>query len=252
MILEFDAGNTRIKWRQLSVQSGLVLDEGVFTDVDELINSHLADERPLQVRMCSVRAAEVTQKIRDWAAVVLGRELAVATVTRHCGGVTNQYTDMSRMGADRWLAMIAAFNKVEGACVIVDAGTALTLDVVNVEGLHEGGFILPGRRMMTGSLEANTAIRLRRIDSDSIELGNDTDAAVLHGALASQVALLHWVLQRLPAAEEPPRVILSGGDAEAIKDNLGSVEADIIPGLVLDGLAYACPFTFPNAFPDEE
>lgn len=243
MILEFDAGNTRIKWRQLSAESGVVLNEGVFADLDEVLASPLADSRPLQVRMCSVRSAELTERLRQWSAVVLGREADVAAVTRSCGGVSNQYEDMSRMGADRWLAMIAAYNRIQDACVIVDAGTALTIDVVNATGRHEGGYILPGRRMMTGSLEANTAIRLRHIDSDSVDLGNDTDAAVLHGALASQVALVEWVLGRLSGANRAPRVILSGGDAEALLAGMATPGAEIIPSLVLDGLAYACPYT---------
>ena len=207
-----------------------------------MLSSPLAETKPLQVRMCSVRSAELTERLRQWSAVVLGREAEVATVTRSCGGVRNQYEDMSRMGADRWLAMIAAYNHVQDACVIVDAGTALTIDVVNASGLHEGGYILPGRRMMTASLEANTAIRLRHIDSDSVDLGNDTDAAVLHGALASQVAMLEWVLGRLSGASRAPRVILSGGDAEALLAGLATPGAEIIPSLVLDGLAYACPF----------
>lgn len=243
MILEFDAGNTRIKWRQLSVESGLVLDEGVFADLDAMLASPLADTRPLQVRMCSVRSAELTERLRQWSAVVLGREAELAVVTRSCGGVSNQYDDMSRMGADRWLGMIAAYNRIQGACVVVDAGTALTIDVVSASGLHEGGYILPGRRMMTSSLEANTAIRLRHIDSDSLDLGNDTDAAVLHGALASQVALVEWVLGRLSLDNRTPRIILTGGDADALLAGMATPGAEIIPSLVLDGLAYACPYT---------
>lgn len=241
MILELDAGNTRIKWRQLDEKSGETLAAGVVTDVQALTDGELATCRPVMVRMCSVRGAVAADSIGQWVAALWGLPLQLATVSRHCAGVTNQYADMSRMGADRWLAMIAAYNRKPGASVVVDAGTALTVDMIAASGLHLGGYILPGRRLMMEGLEANTLIRLRRRDTGTIEPGNDTDAAVLNGILASEVALLERVMRTMAAAGTPLTLFLAGGDAELLASQLGDLAPEIVPTLVLDGLAYACP-----------
>ena len=241
MILELDAGNTRIKWRQLDEASGETIAAGVFDDAEALTASDLSGSRPVMVRMCSVRGAAVAESIGQWVTAQWGLPLQLARVTRSCAGVTNQYQDLSRMGADRWLAMIAAYNRKPGASVVVDAGTAFTVDMIDASGLHLGGYILPGRRLMMESLEGNTLIRLRRRDTESTDPGNDTDAAVLNGILASQVALLERVMQRMAAAGAPVSLFLAGGDAPLLAGELRGFAPEILASLVLDGLAYACP-----------
>lgn len=242
MIIEMDAGNSRIKWRWLDEHRGDIIKQGVCESVDELITQAMAGARPVMVRMCSVRASAVTDTLREWIADSWGLELQLARVTRRCAGVSNQYQDPQRMGADRWLAMLAAYNRSPGACVVVDAGTALTLDVVNGQGLHLGGYILPGRRLMADSLEQNTLIRLRHRTSSETVPGTDTETAVLNGILASQVALLDWAMSKLADAEAGTRLVLTGGDAELLAEQLPQQHAEVVPGLVLDGLALACPF----------
>ncbi|MDP1069535.1 type III pantothenate kinase, partial [Klebsiella pneumoniae] len=62
-----------------------------------------------------------------------------------------------RMGVDRWLAMLAAWQRVGQSCWVVDCGSAITLDLLDAEGRHQGGYILPGLRLMQQSLLGNTA-----------------------------------------------------------------------------------------------
>jgi type III pantothenate kinase len=136
--------------------------------------------------------------------------------------------------------MLAARAAAPSACLVVDCGTALTLDRVSAEGEHEGGFILPGLALMRRSLEENTRIRL---DSgyvpDSIELGNSTDAAVYHGTLAAAVALIQAQWSELNQASTPARLVLTGGGAGELSRQLQAQAAETVPDLVLDGLQYA-------------
>ena len=148
------------------------------------------------------------------------------------------------MGVDRWLAMIAAFNRQKRACLIVDAGTALTIDLVADDGRHQGGYILAGLSMAVKALENNTGIILRNRDFSPLAgPGTSTEQAVLGGALSSAVSLIFEALGRLRCMDSGSMVYLCGGDAELLAQALrsrGESGFTVEPDLVLDGLEYAC------------
>jgi type III pantothenate kinase len=242
MILELDVGNSRIKWRRIEADHGAVLTEGVAADLDELIAGPVSSERPAMLRFCSVRDEEIANKLKQWAAVSFGLEARQARVQRQCAGVSNSYQDLGRLGVDRWLAMLAAYNRKQQACLIVDSGTALTIDAVDSAGQHLGGYILPGWQLMAGALEANTRIRLQhRQEPENLELGHGTEAAVLNGAVAALVSLVEKVQRQVRQEAEPVTLYLAGGDAQLLAGALNSEQVELVSGLVMDGLAYACP-----------
>lgn len=251
MILELDVGNTRIKWRQLRETDGTVLSSGAVTSVAELTGGEAARMAPAMIRLCSVRAAEAVREIKSWADANWGLDVMEARVTRSCAGVSNHYQDLTRLGVDRWLAMVAAFNRRPGGCLIVDSGTAVTVDVVAADGQHQGGYIVPGRALMCGALEAHTQIRLGPVPARlNTHPGHSTDEAVQHGVLAMQVALVEKALRRYLQDMPDLNLYLTGGDANLLAEQLQSaqqvaglagVTPEVIGGLVLDGLAYVCP-----------
>ena len=120
MILELDVGNSRIKWRLLDA-SMAVASQGHVADIEELQQSADLQQPISAARMCSVRSAQDKALIASWVNKRYGIDLLQAVVTQSCAGVTNQYADVSSLGIDRWLAMLAAYKKADGACVIVDA-----------------------------------------------------------------------------------------------------------------------------------
>ncbi len=255
MILELDVGNTRIKWRQLETGSGRVLSTDAVSSFAELIAGPAGSAQPAMVRLCSVRTPETVAEIKAWVRDTWSIELQEAKVSQTCAGVSNQYADPGRLGVDRWLAMIAAFHRRPGGCLIVDSGTAVTVDVVATDGQHQGGYIVPGRGLMCRVLQEQTRIRLSDTEADaSIDPGHSTDAAVKHGVLAMQVALVEKALRQLAAQGTELNLYLTGGDAELLAAHLDLSECalgargagqtrppEIVSGLVLDGLAYACP-----------
>ncbi len=244
MILEIDAGNSRIKWRILGMADHQPIESGVVENEEALLARIRPETTLLAARLSCVRGDAAIAQLQAWVEKTWNFPLQVARVTRECAGVRNQYEELSRLGVDRWLAMLAAFNKAMQACVVVDAGTALTIDVLDEQGTHQGGFILPGRKLMAKVIQDNTRIRLQNEPAPSIALGHGTEAAVCNGIYASQVALIEKVLREHTGQSGGIKLYLAGGDAAALSQLIsdrGAFRTEIVADLVLDGLAFACP-----------
>ena len=253
MILELDLGNSRIKWRLLRSES-VIADQGAAPDLSGLKDDIGANRSIRCARICSVRKGEALKELVEWIEDRFGVALLIAKVTTSCGKVTNRYQDPARLGIDRWLAMLAAYERVQGPCIIIDGGTALTVDILDSEGLHQGGFILPGLSLMARSLEENTAIKLSKQGQvPSIDLGHSTDQAVRNGILAAVIALIEKLqLDRLQATDGAVKIVLTGGDAgtlSAMLEHAGLHTGkfagagnpfEVVKDLVLDGLGLAC------------
>ena len=241
MILELDIGNTRIKWRKVSNCNSEIIADGTFMDEGEFISEQADSDKPDVFRFCNVRDKHVTSRIINWSQTKWDLKPVVATVRRECGGVKINYLDVSCLGADRWLAMLSAFEKSKGACIVVDSGTAFTLDVIGQDGMHLGGYILPGLDLMKESLVANTGICVEgNAIERSLELGNSTAEAVLNGSLATLVALIEKNITRLRFLGSEPTVFFSGGDAKVLAPLTDFAALRVELTLVLDGLAIAC------------
>ncbi len=234
MILEIDAGNTRIKWRLVDearkVASGAILTK----DSDRFATDTATIGTPHSIRLATVAGAEVTQMVSGLAQQ-WGAKLCVPVTTAQAAGVRCGYHEPATMGVDRWLASIAAFHHVGGACVVVDLGSAITVDVVDESGLHHGGYIVPGLRLMRESLRLGTHdVKVSASEMSAICLGRSTTDAVNHGALRMIKNLVESVAaEMLPS---PAKIVLTGGDASWLQPVLAD-EVECIPDLVLDGLA---------------
>ncbi|MDD7804632.1 MAG: type III pantothenate kinase [Endozoicomonas sp. (ex Botrylloides leachii)] len=235
-ILELDAGNTRLKWRV--VEGGQLVDAGYLINTDNW-------QRKLPIlidglgKIVSARASLVsgeekkallTTVIRDQC----GIDIRFASTCQSMGNITLPYN----LGVDRWLAILAAERKHPNQMkLVVDCGTALTLDVVAANGHHLGGYIAPGLGLMAQALHANTADLMlveKRTDSDA--LGKTTADCISRGNLAMTTAFVCTQAQKYSNA----LVCLSGGDGEYIKPFITS-PVDYQPDLVMDGLALALP-----------
>ena len=250
MILLLDVGNTRIKWAQLldtslTPQQALV-HKGVHADewLDKLFRERF---RPSRVVVGNVAGPEIAAMIRSQAEAKWQVTPEFAASTSIAGGVTNAYPDPSALGVDRWLAVLAA-HELAGAACVIDAGTAVTVDVVTAKGLHLGGLIIPGIDLMMGSLLDKTsdiAQKARRRPSSaatdaaaSVQIfANNTGAAVANGALVAIAAAAdRAAAEGTKQCGEGMRVLLTGGDASRLARAMQS-KTEIVPELVLRGLA---------------
>lgn len=235
--LELDAGNTFIKWRLR--QAGVTLQSGRWLTAD--FNADCLRQcahSPASVWLGSVAGAALNQRLAAAVRECWGVELQQAFTQAQCAGVSNSYSDPSRMGVDRWLAMLAAWQHTRGACCVVDAGSAITVDVLDDRGEHQGGYILPGLRLMQTSLLGRTAeIRVEdALERVALSPGRSTEEAVSHGAHLLMLALAERVDKGLPGQKGSLPVLVTGGDAEALLPYLS--QAQHHPDLVLDGLQW--------------
>jgi len=146
------------------------------------------------------------------------------------------YDEPQRLGIDRWLALIATRTVCSDAALIVDAGTAITYDLLLADGTHLGGAILPGIELMRASLARGTQISPHAPRDTDAPWGTDTGGAIAAAILHAPAALAERLLDRLREHADTPRLLLTGGDAERLLPVL-RVPATHCPDLVLRGLA---------------
>ncbi|MCY3819667.1 MAG: type III pantothenate kinase [Gammaproteobacteria bacterium] len=227
--LDVDIGNTQTKWR-------FGHDQGTSTGV---VAPPIQDSPD---RICVASVAAQRHEIEIRFASVFDVRPEFAETTFELAGVTCGYKNPASLGVDRWLAVVAAWNAARQPVVVVDLGTAATLDFVTRDGTHVGGYIVPGLKTMATSLARNTT-RVKVADDLAAELlpGRETAQAVRRGTTAMLVSLVEWSVARFTCScGEAPAVFLTGGDAERLSGHLSS-PVRVEPDLVLDGLTLALP-----------
>lgn len=235
MRLELDIGNSRVKWR-------LVSDGVEHEGVTSLIDPQWPETAVDAIWISSVAASEVNETL----SVELGRRYGCtpefARVSKQCAGVRCGYDDPSRLGVDRWLVLLAAFKREQGTpAIVVDAGSALTIDLLAANGQHTGGFITPGYRMLQSALLGQTAnIRFEQEAQAQPFGGLDTAGCVSSGAELVFAGLAHSILTLRTEFNEQAIILITGGDAAKLFENLKSEpRVECLPNLVLDGLSLA-------------
>jgi type III pantothenate kinase len=152
-------------------------------------------------------------------------------------GVVNSYADPETLGVDRWLTLVAVQARQLSPACILDCGTAITLDLIDGEGAHRGGLILPGLRLMRKAILDSTSIQAEEVVPPSGLLAHDTAGAIALGGIQAVVSLVKRVLDESEIElRARPRLLLTGGDSGYLKahfDELWELESD----LVLSGLA---------------
>ena len=143
-------------------------------------------------------------------------------------------------GVDRVLTMAAAFEQIEKACVVVDAGTAITVNVCNGQGEFMGGAILPGLHLMLASLHEKTA-GLPKVDFEvpTVAIGTDTVEAIRVGMYLGIRGMVKEIVEAYATELGSwPDLIATGGDAEKLFGGWELVHA-VSPDLVFYGIALA-------------
>ena len=143
-------------------------------------------------------------------------------------------------GVDRVVNIAAAYEQMQKACVVVDAGTAITVDCCNDRGQFIGGAIAPGINLMLDSLHEQTA-RLPRVEfkAPTEAFGKNTEQAILNGVYHGVRGMVKELVENYATALGLwPDVIATGGDATALFKDWDLIHA-ISPDLTLYGIALA-------------
>lgn len=229
MKLLLDLGNTRLKWQLYEDENSQV--SGVCEHDDVLRQASLWQGLSIEgVWLAAVGvstlAEQLLQQLRAYGFAV--HELRSQTQQ---AGVTNAYVEPAKLGVDRWLALLAARRHIKTAALLVDAGTAMTLDVLDGEGVHRGGLIVPGLRMMRDSLHRHTQL-LPAVEGDGGCLGRDTQQAIAAGTLGALVSIVESTHAAQSQTGMDLACVITGGDAERVYNALrpelrGRCKADV-------------------------
>lgn len=229
MVLCLDAGNTRLKYGLRQGDEWRAVGALDYAEVDSLAKRLPA--APERIVACNVAGSAPGKQIET-----LARRLRIPldwlSSSAVACGVSNGYDTPPQLGADRWAALIGARTLHADACVVVVAGTATTIDVLDAQGRFLGGLILPGLALMRSALAQNTA-GLPHAKGRYRALATNTDDAIVSGALHSTLGAIDRVRT---AQGKALACLLSGGAAVELVPHL-SRPYRVIDNLVLEGLA---------------
>ena len=238
-----DVGNTTLRWA-FRGQDGLV-GQGHFIHRGHELAGLAAKawsglDAPAAMVVANVAGPALQEAITRWAVEHWNLQPVFLRSGPRAAGVTNGYAVPGQLGVDRWAAMVAAWHEQQGAVLVVDCGTAITLDFVDASGRHHGGMIAPGLKMMRHSLSHDTA----NIDilpggqaGTAGLLANATEAAILNGTIRMATAMIERTVTDIAAqVSDGLRVVMTGGDAPVIRPLL-DLRATHDPDLVLKGVA---------------
>jgi type III pantothenate kinase len=244
--LALDVGNTRLKWGvyETPAPGAKLLGSGaVFLEnIDRLADEDWRDlPEPTHMLGCIVAGEAIRRRVEE--------QMELWDITPHWAvssaaeaGMTNGYDHPTRLGADRWVAMIGAHARmchthgsVPKPMVVVMVGTAVTVEAIDASGKFLGGLILPGHGIMLRALESGTA-GLRVPTGDVCEFPTNTSDALTSGgtyAIAGAVErMVHHVRQHCGAE---PACYMTGGAGWKMAPSM-SVQFELVDSLIFDGL----------------
>ncbi|WP_444943465.1 type III pantothenate kinase [Microbulbifer sp. ZKSA006] len=245
MILELDVGNTRGKWRYL-VEGDVIARGDIETGQlrEQVLPDDWADLSPRRFRVVNVAGPSVAEFLSRVARELFTLEAEFSAVAPQCAGVICGYEDHSALGVDRWLAMLAAYQQSPRASLIVDCGSAVTLDLLDNSGRHIGGYIVPGFGLMNRALSIDTHAAKSREAlalTKTLSAGRNTNEAINRGLLLMVLGAVDRAMEELRAhTGSAPLLWLTGGDAQLLSA-VYQHEHRLVPDLVMDGLALSNP-----------
>ncbi len=259
LYLFFDVGNTRLKWaavestqnpsaqqKKLWAYSGSISSKSLQSAEHR---AELADyiaktlPKPAAIGFCCVTGPEAIANLKSlfpqWSDVQWQELKGDSPYT----GMRSLYQDSSKLGADRWAALIGARTLSNKNTLIVNAGTATTIDLLGSNGLHYGGWILPGLALMQASLANNTAQLDLASRSEHHGFGSCTNDSIIGGCDAAQVGAILYGIQQAKTMNIPiEKIWIDGGNAKVLakeitQSNLPAKEMlEVTEGLVLRGI----------------
>jgi type III pantothenate kinase len=235
MNLLFDLGNTRLKCARADAPGAASALPHAGADFEPSLADWLDENATPGARawLAAVAPEPIVQAVER---ALDERGIAVQRVhTRAAAlGLRVAYAEPARLGVDRWLAMLGARARGDGAWLVAVVGSALTVDAITAEGEHLGGLIAPPPEAMHAALVAR-APRLAGTAGEVQRFARSTPDAIASGCVLAAAALIERSYDELRTAQPAPRLLLSGGGAAALRPWLPPhLHA---PALVLEGLA---------------
>ena len=244
MILAIDAGNSRVKWGWYEAQPGgksgwhgianVSLIE--FAASSDHINPFSAThENPTRIVISNVAGDGAHQLLVNWTSIFEAEPEWVHGEIERCG-VRSRYEKPEVLGPDRWAALIAARAlEPKRACLVVNAGTCTTVDMLSAAGEFTGGLILPGIDLMRFVLHEHTG-RLPLQEGNFVAAPRNTLDAIESGCRHAQAGAVERMFRGMGRENEGAACLVSGGGGPALMERI-DLPCRYVENLVLEGLA---------------
>jgi type III pantothenate kinase len=243
--LALDVGNTRLKWSLYEAPraDAPLLAHGVqfLENIESLAEGDWRRlPAPQWILGCTVAGDAVKRRVQEQLEVwdVHPRWVVPSTAE---AGVTNGYDHPSRLGADRWVAVIGARQRLlargdgHKPCVVVMVGTAVTVEAIGADGTFLGGIILPGHGIMLRALESGTA-GLHVPTGNVCNFPTNTSDALTSGGTFAIAGAVHRMVDNLRQhTGQEPVCIMTGGAGWKMAPSM-TVPFELVDGLIFDGL----------------
>ena len=235
MNLVIDAGNSRVKWGWhddggwASIATVSLIEFAASSDhINPFSVTH---DNPSRIVISNVAGEGVHQLLVNWTSIFDARPEWVRGEAERCG-VRSRYERPEQLGPDRWASLIAARGLETGPCLVVNAGTATTVDALSAEGEFLGGLILPGIELMRFVLHEHTG-RLPIQEGSFRDTPRNTIDAIETGCRHAQAG----AIERMYRAMGGKGICLvSGGGGLSLIERL-DLPCRYVENLVLEGLA---------------
>jgi type III pantothenate kinase len=235
--LFMDFGNSAVKWA-----TGEELTQGIAhrtaskASANQLIGQLQLLEKPSRVHIATVLSSERLRELSAWMTANWRIEPVFAQTHNTELGVVNGYRDTGQLGVDRWLGLLAGRALSKQPLLVVDCGTATTLDVMDAQGRHLGGAILPGLELIRHCLYAHTDLSETQAHAEIDGFATDTATGIASGAMLATTSAIEAMLERLRSLSGGVAdCLLTGGLASRVADHLSS-PYHLVPNLILQGL----------------
>lgn len=233
-VLLIDLGNSRLSW---AFYSGGILSAAnscsTMAEISLEIEAEWRGISPVPVYIANVAGSELQQMLLRWFETHWNTSPVLLQSQRLAHGVTNAYQKPQELGVDRWLGLIGARTMSRLPVCVVDCGSAVSIDVMDANGMHQGGVIIPGYEMMLSSLKRGTAIPGFQEACKSYRLlGKSTSECIHYGCANTIAAIIDRVMQ---TGSRLQRLFITGGNA-AIITPLLEHPSMLAPDLVFRGM----------------
>lgn len=236
MIVLVDVGNTRTKY--------CFVNEGKRTKVLSILTTQVTElflaetfKTASRLLVASVSHELITEKIKEWCQTNrIPYQRVVSEKQKNT--ITSGYEIPNQLGVDRWLTLIGAANSFPNSNIlIIDAGTATTVDLVLATGEHKGGWILAGINTLISSVLAKTVqVKAEGIQNNSTEFGLNTSDNVNNAALAATVGMVNLAISQIEAQRIViDKIIFTGGNGQLLS-SIFPHHCNVIDELVFLGL----------------
>jgi len=221
VILLVDIGNTRSKFC-------LVAANGKLSDVSIAANEHLTGDflsnnfaNVTKVFVASVNNPQLFAMISTWSAKNKKATEEIKTV-KAAFGVTCAYKEHRNLGVDRWLAILGAHKLYPCQnTLVIDAGTALTIDAIDDNGVHLGGWIQPGiQTALDAILQRTTKVFGSRSELSELAFGVSTEQCLQMGCWASVVGSVNLARDLFAKNTKNVKLVFTGGDGESLSEKI--------------------------------